>query len=44
VLICGDHEFNSSDLVGGLYGYRRKYLKDNFIRSVLKTDESMTSY
>ena len=44
VLICGDHEFNSSDLVGGLYGYRRKYLKDNFIRSVLKTDESMTSH
>ncbi len=44
VLICGDHEFNSSDLVGGLYGYRKKYLKDNFIRSVLKTDESMTSH
>jgi nitric oxide reductase NorQ protein len=43
VLICGDHEFNSSDLVGGLYGYRKKYVKDNFIRSVLKTDESMTS-
>ncbi len=44
VLICGDHEFNSSDLVGGLHGYRKKYLKDNFIRSVLKTDESMTSH
>jgi nitric oxide reductase NorQ protein len=44
VLICGDHEFNSSDLVGGLYGYRKKYVKDNFIRSVLKTDESMTSH
>jgi nitric oxide reductase NorQ protein len=44
VLICGDHEFNSSDLVGGLYGYRKKYLKDNYIRSVLKTDESMTSH
>ena len=43
VLICGDHEFNSSDLVGGIYGYHRKYLKDNYIRSVLKTDESMTS-
>ena len=40
-LICGDHEFNSSDLVGGLLGYRKKYLKDNYIRSVLKTDESM---
>ena len=42
VLISGDHEFNSSDLVGGLYGYRKKYLKDNFIRSVLKTEESMS--
>jgi gas vesicle protein GvpN len=41
VLICGDHEFGSSDLVGGLNGYRRKYTKDNFIRSVLKTDETM---
>jgi nitric oxide reductase NorQ protein len=44
VLLCGDHEFNSSDLVGGLMGYHKKYLKDNFIRSVLKTDESMTSH
>lgn len=44
VLISGDHEFNSSDLVGGLYGYRKKYVKDNFIRSVLKTDESMSSH
>jgi len=43
VLICGDHEFGSSDLIGGLSGYRKKYVKDNFIRSVLKTDESMTS-
>ncbi|MBI4285889.1 MAG: gas vesicle protein GvpN [Chloroflexi bacterium] len=44
VLLCGDHEFNSSDLVGGLYGYHKKYMKDNFIRSVLKTDESMTTH
>jgi len=43
VLVCGDHEFGSSDLVGGLLGYHKKYLKDNYIRSVLKTDESMTS-
>jgi nitric oxide reductase NorQ protein len=43
VLICGDHEFGSSNLVGGLLGYHKKYLKDNYIRSVLKTDESMTS-
>jgi nitric oxide reductase NorQ protein len=43
-LICGDHEFNTSDLVGGLYGYHKKYLRDNFIRSVLKAEESMTSH
>lgn len=41
ILICGDFEFGTSDLVGGLYGYRRKYLRDNFTRSVLKTDESI---
>lgn len=44
VLLCGDHEFNSSDLVGGLSGFYRKSVRDNFIRSVLKTDESMTSH
>jgi gas vesicle protein GvpN len=43
VIVCGDHEFGSSDLVGGLLGYHKKSLKDNYIRSVLKTDESMTS-
>lgn len=43
VLICGDHEFGTSDLVGGIAGYHKKYIRDNFIRSVLKTDESMTS-
>ena len=44
VLICGDHEFGTSDLVGGLSGYHKKYTRDNFIRSVLKTDESITSH
>jgi len=43
VLICGDHEFGTSDLIGGLSGYHKKYVRDNFIRSVLKTDENMTS-
>jgi len=43
VLVCGDHEYSSSDLVGGLYGFHKTYVRDNFIRSVLKTDESMTS-
>ncbi|MFA5252439.1 MAG: gas vesicle protein GvpN [Phycisphaerae bacterium] len=43
VLINGDHEFNTSDLIGGLHGYHKKYLRDNYIRSVLKTDESLVS-
>jgi gas vesicle protein GvpN len=42
VLIAGDYEFGTSDLVGGIYGFRRRYTRDNFIRTVLKTDESMT--
>jgi gas vesicle protein GvpN len=44
VLICGDHEFNSSDLVGGIYGYKKKYVNDNFIRTVVKKEESMTQH
>ncbi len=42
VLICGDYEYATSDLVGGLNGYHKKYSRDNYIRSVLKTDETMT--
>jgi gas vesicle protein GvpN len=44
VLICGDYDFGTSDLVGGFYGYQRKYVRDNFIRSVLKTEERMNQY
>lgn len=43
VLICGDYEFGTSDLVGGLFGYHKKYVRDNYIRSVLKEEEKMTS-
>jgi nitric oxide reductase NorQ protein len=42
VLMCGDYEFGTSDLIGGLAGYHKKYTRDNYIRSVLKTDETMT--
>ena len=42
VLMCGDYEFGTSDLIGGLCGYHKKYMRDNYIRSVLKTDETMT--
>jgi len=41
ILIHGDDEFVTSDLVGGEHGYRRKKTVDNFIHSVLKTDEKV---
>ena len=41
VMIHGDEEFSSSDLVGGEYGYRIRKVVDNFIQSVLKTEEDM---
>jgi len=41
VMIHGDEEFSSSDLIGGEYGYRIKKVIDNFIHSVLKTEEDM---
>ncbi|MBU4483731.1 MAG: gas vesicle protein GvpN [Actinobacteria bacterium] len=41
ILIHGDEEFGTSDLVGSEFGYRRKKLVDNFIHSVLKTEEDM---
>lgn len=43
VIMHGDEEHSSSDLVGGQYGYRKKKVVDNFIHSVLKTEESMNS-
>ena len=41
VLVCGDEEFGSSDLVGGPKGVVSKRLVDNFIHTVLKTEESV---
>ncbi|MBI4864184.1 MAG: gas vesicle protein GvpN [Candidatus Riflebacteria bacterium] len=41
VLIHGDDEFSSSDLVGSNQGYRRSKVIDNFIHSVLKTEETL---
>ncbi|ODS34297.1 MAG: gas vesicle protein [Candidatus Scalindua rubra] len=41
IIIHGDEEFSTSDLVGGEYGYRLKKTVDNFIHSVLKTEEDM---
>jgi nitric oxide reductase NorQ protein len=41
VMIHGDEEFSTSDLVGGEYGYRMRKVIDNFIHSVLKTEEDV---
>lgn len=41
ILIHGDDEFGSSDLVGGNNGYHRSRIVDNFIHSVLKTEDDM---
>ena len=43
-LIHGDDEFGSSDLVGNDAGYRRSKMVDNFIHSVLKTEEEMRTF
>jgi nitric oxide reductase NorQ protein len=43
-LMHGDDEFGSSDLVGRDAGYRKSKLVDNFIHSVLKTEEEMKSF
>lgn len=39
VLIHGDEEYSTSDLIGGEHGYRFRRLRDNFISSVLKIEE-----
>lgn len=41
VLIHGDDEFASSDLVGKDSGYRRSRTVDNYVHSVMKTEEQM---
>lgn len=42
-LIHGDDEFASSDLIGREGGYRKYKLVDNFIHSVLKTEEEVST-
>jgi gas vesicle protein GvpN len=39
MLIAGDEEFTTSDLIGGQYGYRYRKVVDRFIHSVLKYEE-----
>jgi nitric oxide reductase NorQ protein len=42
--LCGDDEFGSSDLVGGQFGYRKRKVVDNFVHSVLKTEEDVMQH
>ncbi|KAF2990122.1 gas vesicle protein GvpN [Methylocystis sp. MJC1] len=39
ILLHGDHEFGSSDLIGRESGYRRSRVVDNYISSVVKLQE-----
>ncbi len=41
ILMHGDDEFGSSDLVGKDAGYRRSHVVDNYIHSVVKTHDEM---
>ena len=41
MLIHGDDELSTSDLIGGRCGFRVRKVMDNFIQSVLKTEEDM---
>lgn len=41
VLVYGDEDFGSSDLIGGEKGMVSKRVVDNFIHSVLKTEDSV---
>ena len=41
VIIHGDEELGTSDIVGGAYGFRRRKSVDNFIHSVRKSDEEL---
>jgi len=42
ILIQGDDEFGSSDLVGGHNGYRSTQVIDNYVPSVIKKEESVS--
>jgi nitric oxide reductase NorQ protein len=43
ILVHGDDEFGGSDLIGKDVGYRKSKLVDNYIHSVLRTEENMSA-
>jgi nitric oxide reductase NorQ protein len=44
VLIYGDEQFGSTDMMGGMSGYRYRRVVDNFIHSVVKTEEDFSRH
>ncbi|WP_339227024.1 gas vesicle protein GvpN [Oceanobacillus sp. FSL K6-2867] len=42
ILINGNKELSTEDFIGAFTGYKRRKLKDNYIRSVQKIEESVT--
>jgi nitric oxide reductase NorQ protein len=44
MLMMGDDEFNTSDLVGKEKGFRRRRVVDNYVHTVMKTEEDMTQH
>lgn len=44
MLVYGDDEFSTSDLIGSDTGYNRRKTVDNYIHSVLKVEESVSQH
>lgn len=44
VLLFGDDEFRTSDLIGNQSGYTRKKIVDNFIHSVVKVEDELRQH
>lgn len=44
VLLHGDDDYNTSDLIGGEHGFRYRFLKDNFISRVVKVEQDMKKH
>lgn len=41
VMVHGNEDLTTSDLIGGRYGYRMRRVVDNFVHSVIKTEEDV---
>lgn len=44
ILVHGDDEFSSSDLIGRNAGYHKSKLVDNYIHSVVRTEENVNTF